>query len=122
MNMSEPQYVKVVKDCDAALALDKKYIKALNRRATALEALERFEESSRGTYHSAPSRAYLTLYIDFTAVTILEKFTNEASSAAVERVLKKLATQKAQGIIATREPRIPGHSFTTAYFGAFRNS
>ncbi|KAI0804664.1 ADP/ATP carrier receptor [Irpex lacteus] len=105
MNMQEPQYEKVVADCDAALALDKKYIKALNRRATALEALERFEESSR----------------DFTAVTILEKFQNEASSAAVERVLKKLATQKAQAILATREPRIPGHSFTSAYFGAFRD-
>lgn len=49
--MQEPQYEKVVADCDAALALDKKYIKALNRRATALEALERFEESSRGAYH-----------------------------------------------------------------------
>ncbi|KAI0683842.1 ADP/ATP carrier receptor [Cytidiella melzeri] len=105
MNMDSPQYEKVVEDCNAALALDKKYIKALNRRATALEALERYEESSR----------------DFTAVTILEKFANEASSAAVERVLKKLAAQKAQIILATREPRIPGHSFTTAYFGAFRD-
>ncbi|KAI0338689.1 ADP/ATP carrier receptor [Trametopsis cervina] len=105
MNMQPPQYEKVIEDCDAALALDKKYVKALNRRATALEALQRYEEASR----------------DFTAVTILEKFANEASSAAVERVLRKLATQKAQAILATREPRIPGHAFTTAYFGAFRD-
>ncbi|TFY55102.1 hypothetical protein EVG20_g9442, partial [Dentipellis fragilis] len=34
-------YELVVADCDAALKLDAHYIKALNRRATALEALER---------------------------------------------------------------------------------
>lgn len=48
--MSPPRYEKVVEDCDKALALDKKYVKALNRRATALEALERYEEALRGTY------------------------------------------------------------------------
>ena len=46
--MQPPQYQQVVADCDSALDLDKRYIKALNRRATALEALERFEEASRG--------------------------------------------------------------------------
>ena len=46
--MSPPQYEKVVEDCDKALALDKKYVKALNRRATALEALERYQDSLRG--------------------------------------------------------------------------
>lgn len=50
MNMQPPQYQKVVEDCDAALALDKHYVKALNRRANALEALERYEEASRGAY------------------------------------------------------------------------
>lgn len=50
MSMQVPQYEKVVADCDAALVLDKKYIKALDRRAAALEALERYEESSRGMY------------------------------------------------------------------------
>jgi import receptor subunit TOM70 len=40
----------VVEDCDAALKLDAKYIKALNRRATALEALEQYEEALRGLF------------------------------------------------------------------------
>jgi mitochondrial import receptor subunit TOM70 len=48
--MSPPKYDMVVQDCDAALSFDPNYIKALNRRAGALEALERFEESLRGMY------------------------------------------------------------------------
>ena len=46
--MKPPQYDQVVSDCDEALKLDSRYLKALNRRATALEALERYEESLRG--------------------------------------------------------------------------
>jgi hypothetical protein len=46
--MEPPQHEKVVADCDEALKLDVRYVKALNRRATALEALERYEDSLRG--------------------------------------------------------------------------
>ncbi|TFK94478.1 ADP/ATP carrier receptor [Polyporus arcularius HHB13444] len=104
VNLNPPQHEKVVEDCDAALALDKKYLKALNRRATALEALERYEEALR----------------DFTASAILDQFQNMSSAEAVERVLKKLASKKAQDILSTRERRLPSHMFTSAYFGAFR--
>ncbi|RPD58165.1 ADP/ATP carrier receptor [Lentinus tigrinus ALCF2SS1-7] len=104
VNLNPPQHDKVVEDCDAALALDKKYLKALNRRATALEALERYEEALR----------------DFTAAAILDQFQNMSSAEAVERVLKKLATKKATDILSTRERRLPSHMFTSAYFGAFR--
>jgi len=48
MNMLPPQLESVVKDCDSALALDKKYIKALNRRANALEKMGRNEEALLG--------------------------------------------------------------------------
>lgn len=48
MNMSPPQYERVIEDCDTALALDLHYVKALNRRATALENLNRNEEALRG--------------------------------------------------------------------------
>ncbi|KAI0702378.1 ADP/ATP carrier receptor [Cerioporus squamosus] len=104
VNLNPPQHEKVVEDCDSALALDKKYLKALNRRATALEALERYEEALR----------------DFTAAAILDQFQNMSSAESVERVLKKLATKKAQEILSTRERRLPSHMFTSAYFGAFR--
>ncbi|ETW76674.1 mitochondrial outer membrane translocase receptor, subunit TOM70 [Heterobasidion irregulare TC 32-1] len=104
INMSPPKFDLVVEDCDKALALDSKYVKALNRRATALENLSRYEEALR----------------DYTAATILDKFQNEAASQAVERVLKKLSGEKATEILASREPRLPSFTFVSAYFAAFR--
>ncbi|GJE95961.1 ADP/ATP carrier receptor [Phanerochaete sordida] len=105
MNMNPPQYERVVEDCDAALALDRRYEKALGRRATALETLHRYEESLR----------------DFTALTIFEQFKKETTTNAVERVLKKLAESKAKEVLASRpESRLPSQTFISAYFGAFR--
>ncbi|KAF8057562.1 ADP/ATP carrier receptor [Lyophyllum atratum] len=104
VNMQPPQHALVVEDCDAALKLDSNYVKALNRRAIALEGLERYEEALH----------------DFTAATILDKFANQATAQAVERVLQKLATKKAAEILATREPRLPSFTFISAYFAAFR--
>ncbi|KAI6008909.1 hypothetical protein F5J12DRAFT_58110 [Pisolithus orientalis] len=102
--MSPPQFELVVEDCDAALWHDPNYIKALNRRANALEALGRYAEALR----------------DFTAATILDKFQDEAVAQSVERVLKKLATEKAQTIAVTRDLRLPSQTFISAYFAAFR--
>ena len=48
MYMSPPQHDRVVADCDDALRQDPNYVKALNRRATALESLNRYEEALRG--------------------------------------------------------------------------
>lgn len=48
VSMAPPKYDLVVKDCDEALRLDSNYVKALNRRAVALEGLERYEEALRG--------------------------------------------------------------------------
>ncbi|KAJ3566202.1 hypothetical protein NP233_g7147 [Leucocoprinus birnbaumii] len=104
VNMSPPQHDKVIEDCNEALRLDRTYVKALNRRAGAHEALGQYEEALR----------------DFTAATILDKFQNQATAAAVERVLKKLSTEKAAEIIKNREPRLPSHTFISAYFAAFR--
>ena len=41
-----------------------------------------------------------TRRIDFTAAAILDQFQNMSSAEAVERVLKKLATRKAQEILS----------------------
>ncbi|KAF8574467.1 TPR-like protein [Ramaria rubella] len=104
VNMSPPKHDLVVKDCDEALKLDAMYVKALNRRAAALEALNRHHEALR----------------DYTAATILDKFQNEAAAQSVERVLKKMSTTEAQEILKTREPRLPSHTFISSYFAAFR--
>jgi hypothetical protein len=37
---------------------------------------------------------------DFTATSILEKFQNETATASVDRVLKKLASKKAEQMMA----------------------
>ncbi|KAF9267115.1 ADP/ATP carrier receptor [Marasmius fiardii PR-910] len=104
INMSPPQHERVVADCDEALKLDSNYVKALNRRAVALEALERFAEALR----------------DFTAATILNKFSDATAAQSVERVLKEMCTREAKEIIATRPPRLPPFTFISAYFAAFR--
>jgi hypothetical protein len=81
----------------------------------------------------------MELLVDFTAGTILEKFQNDNAAQAVERVLKKLSTEKAAEILAasrhttfsdyplnsafqTRESRLPSFTFISAYFAAFRSS
>ncbi|KAK0452993.1 ADP/ATP carrier receptor [Desarmillaria tabescens] len=104
MNSSPPKYDLVIEDCNEALKLDPKYIKAMNRRATAFEGLKQYEEALR----------------DFTASTILDKFTNKSSGESVERVLRSLASKKAADILAQRQPRLPSFTFISAYFAAFR--
>jgi hypothetical protein len=48
MNMTPPQHEFVVQDCTEAIKLDSKYVKALNRRALALENLGRYQEALIG--------------------------------------------------------------------------
>jgi import receptor subunit TOM70 len=79
-------------------------VKALKRRATALERLDRDEEAVR----------------DFTACTIIERFQDEAAAAAVERCLKKLATRRAKELLASRESKLPSPTFISSYLAAFR--
>ena len=50
VNMTPPKHELVVQDCDEAIKLDSKYVKALNRRALALEHLERYQEALRGKF------------------------------------------------------------------------
>lgn len=57
MNMKPPKFDLIIDDCDKAIALNKDYVKAINRRASALEALDRLEEALRGqfvTFVTAP--------------------------------------------------------------------
>ncbi|KAF9005200.1 ADP/ATP carrier receptor [Cyathus striatus] len=103
VNMSPPKNELVIADCDEALKLDPKYVKALNRRAIALEKLGRRVEALR----------------DYSAAAILDNFQTISTAQAMERVLSDLAKDELQRY-SLREPKLPSHSFTAAYFAAFR--
>ena len=47
-NMKPPKFELIIQDCDKAISLNKDYVKAINRRANALESLDRLEEALRG--------------------------------------------------------------------------
>ncbi|OTB06983.1 hypothetical protein M426DRAFT_318346 [Hypoxylon sp. CI-4A] len=96
---------KVVEDTTAAITLDPTYVKALNRRANAYEHLSQFSES----------------LLDYTASCIIDEFKTESSTAAVERLLKKVAEQKAEDIIKSKDPnKLPSPTFVANYIQSFR--
>lgn len=95
---------KVVEDTSAAIALDSEYVKALNRRANAYEHLEKYSEA----------------LLDYTASCIIDKFRNEQSAQSVERLLKRVAEEKAKPILKRKENTLPNHTFVTTYLQSFR--
>lgn len=60
--MTPPNYDLVVEDCNAALNLDAKYLKALNRRAIALEGQNKLFEALRGQLLLFPMNYPLSIY------------------------------------------------------------
>ncbi|TGJ85157.1 hypothetical protein E0Z10_g3574 [Xylaria hypoxylon] len=99
------EWEKVVEDTTAALNLDPMYVKALNRRANAYEHLQKYSES----------------LLDFTASCIIDEFRNENSATSVEKLLKKVAEQKAEEIFKTKSPnKLPSPTFVSNYIQSFR--
>ncbi|KAI9285944.1 hypothetical protein BC943DRAFT_276927 [Umbelopsis sp. AD052] len=94
---------EVIADCNEALKLDSTYIKALNRRAQALEKKGNLSDS---------------LY-DFTCVCILDGFKNETAAKAMERLLKKVSEEKAKELIKTKKQKLPSPTFVSAYLDSF---
>nr|CDI56291.1 probable mitochondrial precursor protein import receptor tom70 [Melanopsichium pennsylvanicum 4] len=117
-NLNQPQ--QVVADCDEALKMDRVYVKALNRRAVAKEQMGNPTDGQEGIGEEKATLLFDSL-ADFTAVAILGQFRDQTATEAVERVLRKLATGKAQDILKSREPKLPSPTFVTAYLEAFRS-
>lgn len=115
--MNRPE--DVIPDCDAALQIDSAYVKALNRRGTARERLGG-EGNAEGAEGETQREHLSKSLVDFTAVAILSQFKDQAAATSVDRVLKNLATSKANDIFKTREPRLPSPTFVSAYLEAFR--
>lgn len=99
-------FENVVMDCTLALKMNKNYVKALSRRATAYEHLGRLTDALN----------------DYTAVCVLEGFKNESSLGATDRFLKKIATEQSQEIMKTKEYVLPSDTFIRAFLDSFRQT
>jgi import receptor subunit TOM70 len=93
-----------LKDCDEAIKLDSKYIKAFHRRALAFEKL-------------GEDRAALN---EYTIVCALENFKNQNSMIAPDRLLKVIAGERAAKIMKDKVAIMPSDSFISAYMNSFR--
>ncbi|KAI8919613.1 hypothetical protein BC831DRAFT_430948 [Entophlyctis helioformis] len=98
------EYENVISDCDEALKLDAKYVKALHRRGNAFENLDRLTEALN----------------DYTVICVLEGFRNQNSMAAPDRVLKVLATRSTAEVMKTKVAKMPSSTFIAAYLDSFR--
>uniref|UniRef100_A0A665UWH5 Mitochondrial import receptor subunit TOM70 n=1 Tax=Echeneis naucrates TaxID=173247 RepID=A0A665UWH5_ECHNA len=96
-------WIEVVQDCSRAVELNPRYVKALFRRAKALEKLDNKKECLE----------------DVTAVCILEAFQNQQSMLLADKVLKQLGKEKAKEKYKNREPMMPSPQFIKSYFSSF---
>ncbi|XP_076438657.1 mitochondrial import receptor subunit TOM70-like [Babylonia areolata] len=98
-------YKQVVSDCTMALELNERYVKALTRRAKALEALESYRDSLE----------------DITTVCILEGFQNQNSLQLADRILKELGRFRAKQAYQNKKPSLPSQFFVRNYLAGFAN-
>lgn len=96
---------RVIEDTTAAINLDPEYVKALNRRANAYEETNRNSEA----------------LLDYTASCIIDAFRNTGAAESVERLLKKVAEEKAKAIMEKKQRRLPSSTFITNYLQSFRD-
>uniref|UniRef100_A0A8D3BBX1 Mitochondrial import receptor subunit TOM70 n=2 Tax=Scophthalmus maximus TaxID=52904 RepID=A0A8D3BBX1_SCOMX len=97
------KWTEVIQDCCQAVELNPRYIKALFRRAKALEKQDNKKECLE----------------DVTAVCILEAFQNQQSMLLADKVLKQLGKEKAKDKYKNREPMMPSPQFIKSYFSSF---
>lgn len=97
------KWTEVIQDCSQAVELNPCYVKALFRRAKALEKLDNKRECLE----------------DVTAVCILEVFQNQQSMLLADKVLKQLGKEKAKEKYKNREPLMPSPQFIKSYFSSF---
>ncbi|ORX58591.1 TPR-like protein [Piromyces finnis] len=95
---------EVIADCNEALKLNPNYIKALKRRAQAYEKTKNLEQALN----------------DYTALCILDEFSDNSIVASNETVLKNYSEEVTNEIIKNRKPKLPSDTFITTYLDSFR--
>ncbi|XP_076231467.1 translocase of outer membrane 70 [Calliopsis andreniformis] len=97
------KYSAVKADCTKALELKPKYVKALLRRARALEHCNELE----------------TALEDVTAACILEGYNNQMALSMADRVLKQLGKQHAVEYLATKKFVMPSKYIVQNYINSY---
>jgi len=95
---------EVIADCSEALKINPNYIKALKRRAQAYEKTKQLELALN----------------DYTALCILDEFSDNSIVTANETVLKNRAEEVTEEILKNRKPKLPSDTFIKTYLESFR--
>lgn len=108
------KWKEVVQDCSQAVEMNPRYVKALFRRAKALEKLDNKKECLEGKklhfilvdcsvywfwfcwFFNLLGFISYFCWVDVTAVCILEGFQNQQSMLLADKVLKQLGKEKAK--------------------------
>jgi len=104
-SLSPPKYAEAEADCDRSLEIDPRYVKAMCRRAIAREKQSKIREA----------------FIDFTAAALLSGFSNEVAVEGTERVLKQVATLKAQERLQEPMTSLPSATFISTFIDSFKS-
>lgn len=118
-NLSRPR--DVLQDCDSALELDPRYVKAMHRRGNAAKQLGTGLDPEKHSPDFEEKTNYLfRALLDFTSLMIISEAQDRKSSEEIEAVLKELTQLKAKQAWRTREPRLPSSSTLAMFLDEFR--
>ena len=106
--------VAVIADCDTAINLNNKYVKALDRRAKCLRKQAMKNEDF--AYQVDKLKQCLE---DITSVCVLEGFQKQEHLVMVDSVLKELGRSEAGLASKSRKPVMTSHHFVEQYFTSF---
>jgi len=98
------QHAAAEADCDAALKIDPKYVKALVRRAMARE--------NQGKNDQA--------LIDFTGALLLSNMQHEAASTGIDRLIKLIAAENAATRLQEPMHCLPSPFFISTFIDSFK--
>jgi len=108
---------EVISDCDTAVNLNNKYVKALDRRAKALR--KKAKTLCDGDDKPGQVEKLKQCLEDITSVCILEGFQKQEHLLMVDAVLKELGRAEAGLATINRDPVLTSAHFITQYFTSF---
>lgn len=96
---------KVIEDCTTALNLNKRYTKAMLRRAKAAEKQNDLDLAIE----------------DLATACIVEAFQNNVTVSELDRIAKTTANRDAEKYIAKYEPKLPSRFFIKTYISTYQH-